>query len=304
MRVKFEYKTDTPSFEIQTTQRDENDKSFKFPAVALRVEGKTGRSRKEAMIDYMVSMEHELRELVNTHDTDIKKVTFSDEKVYGYLNELDLDKSSVNDNTEKSGLFNNQMEVTYYNFSSDYFIEKCLFTNPDIDVEKIKNDTSKKVLTVQGKAINGNALQGTEPAIKDKNTFIATLSCILKMYLPDYKLRFEDGELVYYYKNAKLKNIDDIRDDSVFLFFKFVEFMLMKRNHFSVISIDASVISMPALNALFNLIVVVVKGGGVIFIYNVSENFKNKFAFNEFIDFIELPNHKLSVEVKEKLAKK
>ena len=52
MKIKFDYKNDTPSFEKEIA----NVKGWDSPIIELKVEGNNGRSRQTAINDYIITI--------------------------------------------------------------------------------------------------------------------------------------------------------------------------------------------------------------------------------------------------------
>jgi hypothetical protein len=133
--------------------------------------------------------------------------------------------------------------------------------------------------------------------------FMNTLVSITSKYFSDYAIRVVNDKskgskkIIYSYKGSTLNNIDEIKDDDVFIFFKFVEVLLHKERHVGIFLIDCSKLSANAIHAfcLFNLLYY--KMESHIFLYNIPSGAGNKFkGINR--EVVTLPNHKIPTSAK------
>ena len=130
---------------------------------------------------------------------------------------------------------------------------------------------------------------------KSKALILLILSLItaISYYFPDYTLDYNEKEkkLSYVYKGVPLESIEDIKEDDVFLFFKFVEVLLTKPEHFGLFFIDCSVFSTKVLHALVTLIDLNYMNGRLVFLYNSQNDNKLKVIGN--LQTLKFPNHKI-----------
>lgn len=296
MKMHIEYNNDNQPFEVDIP----NQNGIGTPIMELKVEGTSGQSRKRALYDYLLNIELAFRDVRNTHETSINKFEIDDAMAKTFLTTTeDMDFNVDNDCSK----FN----TVIYNIYSDIFKEKLYFTKNeakgvmrDVNLEVI--DDNNKDLKFDGNLINREMLERKSPITK---VFISSLVSITSKYFSDYAIKVVNDKtkgskkLVFSYKGSVLNNIDEIKDDDAFIFFKFVEVLLHKERHVGIFLIDCSRLSANAIHAfcLFNLLYY--KMESHIFLYNIPSGAGSKFkGINRKV--ITLPNHKIPVGAKSK----
>lgn len=296
MKMHIEYNNDNQPFEVDIP----NQNGIGTPIMELKVEGTSGQSRKRALYDYLLNIELAFRDVRNTHETSINKFEIDDAMAKTFLTTTeDMDFNVDNDCSK----FN----TVIYNIYSDIFKEKLYFTKNeakgvmrDVNLEVI--DDNNKDLEFDGNLINREMLERKSPITK---VFISSLVSIISKYFSDYAIKVVNDKtkgskkLVFSYKGSVLNNIDEIKDDDAFIFFKFVEVLLHKERHVGIFLIDCSRLSANAIHAfcLFNLLYY--KMESHIFLYNIPSGAGSKFkGINRKV--ITLPNHKIPVGAKGK----
>ena len=296
MKMHIEYNNDNQPFEVDIP----NQNGIGTPIMELKVEGTSGQSRKRALYDYLLNIELAFRDVRNTHETSINKFEIDDAMAKTFLTTTeDMDFNVDNDCSK----FN----TVIYNIYSDIFKEKLYFTKNeakgvmrDVNLEVI--DDNNKDLKFDGNLINREMLERKSPITK---VFISSLVSIISKYFSDYAIKVVNDKtkgskkLVFSYKGSVLNNIDEIKDDDAFIFFKFVEVLLHKERHVGIFLIDCSRLSANAIHAfcLFNLLYY--KMESHIFLYNIPSGAGSKFkGINRKV--ITLPNHKIPVGAKSK----
>lgn len=296
MKMHIEYNNDNQPFEVDIP----NQNGIGTPIMELKVEGTSGQSRKRALYDYLLNIELAFRDVRNTHETSINKFEIDDAMAKTFLTTTeDMDFNVDNDCSK----FN----TVIYNIYSDIFKEKLYFTKNeakgvmrDVNLEVI--DDNNKDLEYDGNLINREMLERKSPITK---VFISSLVSITSKYFSDYAIKVVNDKtkgskkLVFSYKGSVLNNIDEIKDDDAFIFFKFVEVLLHKERHVGIFLIDCSRLSANAIHAfcLFNLLYY--KMESHIFLYNIPSGAGSKFkGINRKV--ITLPNHKIPVGAKSK----
>lgn len=252
MDIKLEYNNGYEPFKVSSTPVS----GWGEPIIEINVEGTSGRTRKEALTDILVNMEYLFRNLKNMHDTDIDTMEISNCVMGNYIKT----KDNVNV-TNSDKLF----DMIVYSFYSDVFAEKLLFTANSETIVRNKSN-----LTFQGNVINEKLLSSNN-RVKSRE-FLDSLLVVVKSFLPDYDIRVDEEtkKLKYFYKGSALNNIEEIKDDNVFIFFKFVEVLLTKGPHSGYFFIDASVFKSNVLTALVAFINLNFLNNRLVFIYNVS----------------------------------
>lgn len=296
MKMHIEYNNDNQPFEVDIP----NQNGIGTPIMELKVEGTSGQSRKRALYDYLLNIELAFRDVRNTHETSINKFEIDDAMAKTFLTTTeDMEFNSDNDCSK----FN----TVIYNIYSDIFKEKLYFTKNeakgvmrDVNLEVI--DDNNKDLEFDGNLINREMLERKSPITK---VFISSLISITTKYFSDYAIKVVNDKakgtkkLVFSYKGSVLNNIDEIKDDDAFIFFKFVEVLLHKEKHVGIFLIDCSRLSANAIHAfcLFNLLYY--KMESHIFLYNIPSGAGSKFkGINRKV--ITLPNHKIPAGAKSK----
>lgn len=294
MKMHIEYNNDNQPFEVDIP----NQNGIGTPIMELKVEGTSGQSRKRALYDYLLNIELAFRDVRNTHETSINKFEIDDAMAKTFLTTTeDMDFNVDNDCSK----FN----TVIYNIYSDIFKEKLYFTKNeakgvmrDVNLEVIDDNN----LEFEGNLINREMLERKSPITK---VFISSLVSITSKYFSDYAIKVVNDKtkgskkLVFSYKGSVLNNIDEIKDDDAFIFFKFVEVLLHKERHVGIFLIDCSRLSANAIHAfcLFNLLYY--KMESHIFLYNIPSGAGSKFkGINRKV--ITLPNHKIPVGAKSK----
>ena len=294
MKMHIEYNNDNQPFEVDIP----NQNGIGTPIMELKVEGTSGQSRKRALYDYLLNIELAFRDVRNTHETSINKFEIDDAMAKTFLTTTeDMDFNVDNDCSK----FN----TVIYNIYSDIFKEKLYFTKNeskgvmrDVNLEVI--DDNDKDLEFDGNLINRAMLERKSPITK---VFISSLVSITSKYFSDYAIKVVNDKtkgskkLVFSYKGSVLNNIDEIKDDDAFIFFKFVEVLLHKEKHVGIFLIDCSKLSANAIHAfcLFNLLYY--KMESHIFLYNIPSGAGSKFkGINRKV--ITLPNHKIPANAK------
>ena len=294
MKMHIEYNNDNQPFEVDIP----NQNGIGTPIMELKVEGTSGQSRKRALYDYLLNIELAFRDVRNTHETSINKFEIDDAMAKTFLTTTeDMDFNVDNDCSK----FN----TVIYNIYSDIFKEKLYFTKNeakgvmrDVNLEVIDDNN----LEFEGNLINREMLERKSPITK---VFISSLVSITSKYFSDYAIKVVNDKtkgskkLVFSYKGSVLNNIDEIKDDDAFIFFKFVEVLLHKERHVGIFLIDCSRLSADAIHAfcLFNLLYY--KMESHIFLYNIPSGAGSKFkGINRKV--ITLPNHKIPVGAKGK----
>ena len=294
MKMHIEYNNDNQPFDVDVP----NQNGIGTPIMELKVEGTSGQSRKRALYDYLLNIELAFRDVRNTHETSIGKFEIDDAMAKTFLTTTeDMDFNIDNDCSK----FN----TVIYNIYSDIFKEKLYFTKNeskgvmrDVNLEVI--DDNDKDLEFDGNLINRAMLERKSPITK---VFISSLVSITSKYFSDYAIKVVNDKtkgskkLVFSYKGSVLNNIDEIKDDDAFIFFKFVEVLLHKEKHVGIFLIDCSKLSANAIHAfcLFNLLYY--KMESHIFLYNIPSGAGSKFkGINRKV--ITLPNHKIPANAK------
>ena len=294
MKMHIEYNNDNQPFEVDIP----NQNGIGTPIMELKVEGTSGQSRKRALYDYLLNIELAFRDVRNTHETSINKFEIDDAMAKTFLTTTeDMDFNVDNDCSK----FN----TVIYNIYSDIFKEKLYFTKNeakgvmrDVNLEVIDDNN----LEFEGNLINREMLERKSPITK---VFVSSLVSITSKYFSDYAIKVVNDKtkgskkLVFSYKGSVLNNIDEIKDDDAFIFFKFVEVLLHKERHVGIFLIDCSRLSANAIHAfcLFNLLYY--KMESHIFLYNIPSGAGSKFkGINRKV--ITLPNHKIPVGAKGK----
>lgn len=312
MKMHIEYNNDNQPFEVDIP----NQNGIGTPIMELKVEGTSGQSRKRALYDYLLNIELAFRDVRNTHETSINKFEIDDAMAKTFLTTTeDMDFNVDNDCSK----FN----TVIYNIYSDIFKEKLYFTKNeakgvmrDVNLEVIDDNNLEfegnlinreitgvnrgNELEFDGNLINREMLERKSPITK---VFISSLVSITSKYFSDYAIKVVNDKtkgskkLVFSYKGSVLNNIDEIKDDDAFIFFKFVEVLLHKERHVGIFLIDCSRLSANAIHAfcLFNLLYY--KSESHIFLYNIPSGAGSKFkGINRKV--ITLPNHKIPVGAK------
>ena len=249
MKMHIEYNNDNQPFEVDIP----NQNGIGTPIMELKVEGTSGQSRKRALYDYLLNIELAFRDVRNTHETSINKFEIDDAMAKTFLTTTeDMDFNVDNDCSK----FN----TVIYNIYSDIFKEKLYFTKNeakgvmrDVNLEVIDDNN----LEFEGNLINREMLERKSPITK---VFVSSLVSITSKYFSDYAIKVVNDKtkgskkLVFSYKGSVLNNIDEIKDDDAFIFFKFVEVLLHKERHVGIFLIDCSRLSANAIHAfsLFN----------------------------------------------------
>lgn len=282
MKIELEYKDGRPNFEVSTKRVSGWDE----PIIEVAVAGNSGRARKEALADIMVNLEYLLRDLKNMHDTDIKTMRISNSVLGTYKkSETDVDYYP-----ESMGIpAISKYDRIIYSFYSDVFAEKLLFTRNDNSVSRNGSN-----LSFGGVPINEDLFGLGRP--RDKK-FIDSLIISVKTFLPDYDIRVDKKtkKLTYAYKGSVLNDIEDIVDDDVFLYFKFVEVLLTKNTHYGLFFIDGSLFRPNVLSALVAFINLNFLNQRLVFLYNIPSGAKGKLDKLP-RDIIKFPNHKVPYE--------
>ncbi len=283
MKIELEYKDGRPNFEVSTKRVTGWDE----PIIEVKVEGNSGRARKEALADVMVNLEYLLRDLKNMHDSDIKSMRISNSVLGTYKKS----ETNVDYYAESMGVpAISKYDRIIYSFYSDVFAEKLLFTRGDNAVSRNGGN-----LSFGGTPINESLLSLNTRS--QKKEFIDSLIISVRTFLPDYEIRVnpKTRKLTYAYKGVIINDIEDIVDDDVFLYFKFVEVLLTKGAHYGLFFIDASLFSANVLSALIAFINLNFMNQRLVFIYNVPSAMRSK--LNRIPrDTIVFPNHKIKYE--------
>ena len=286
MKFELKYKNDNPDFSISTTRIPAFDEG---PIYVKIDESKkyrndralTVRKQQEALADVMVNIEYLLRDLKVMYNTDIESIKISETVLGDYI-------KTSNDVQKLTKGEVNVYDMIVYSFFSDVFAEKLLFTrNNDALVSRDSVN-----LEFDGNLIHESIIGKGESTEKDV-TFIALISTTIRRFLPQYNLKYDADkkEFIYTYKGARLQDIEDIKEDDVFLFFKFVEVLLTKPEHFGLFFIDCSVFSTKVLHALVTLIDLNYMNGRLVFLYNSQNESKLKVIGN--LQTLKFPNHKI-----------
>lgn len=280
MDIKLEYSNGHEPFSVSTKPAQ----GWGEPIIEINIEGTSGRTRKEALADILVNMEYLFRDLKNMHNTDISTMEITNSVIGEYLKTND--KVAQNSNTI------NIFDMIVYSFYSDVFAEKLLFTRNNDSVSRNKSN-----LSFQGNAINENLLSSNSRV--QKREFLDSLLVVVKTFLPDYDIRVDENtkKLKYFYKGSVLNDIEEIKDDNVFLFFKFVEVLLTKDHHFGIFFIDASLFRSNTLSALVAFINLNFLNNRLVFIYNVPTAMRANLSKVP-RDVLTFKNHKIAYKKK------
>jgi hypothetical protein len=286
MNITFKYKDGRPDYVIQT----ERIPLFEEGTVLIDVARPSGRKRAEALTDIFFNLEYLFRDLKNMYNTDIEEMTISD--------------CILGDFVKKGNdVFCEPGEVSIYdsiifNFCSDTFLEKLLFTRNNAP-EKKRGVT----LEFEGNTINESMIGMGSGIVKDA-TFLKVVLSTIKSCLPQYNMKFDAAskKFIYTYKGSVLRDIEDIKEDDVFLFFKFIEVMITKPDHYGIFFIDMSLFRTHVLRALLALIDLNYMSSRLIFLYNCDSEQK-KLVVKNLTSFV-LPNHKIPLEDGKKAKKK
>lgn len=281
MKFKLEYKNDNPPFVGEVPEA----LGWGEPIVHLSVEGSTkGRTRRESLTDILVNTECLFRDLKNMHDTDIKKMELTVKNRGTFLKE----DNEVNPTLQAQF---NKYDMIVYSFYSDVFSEKLLLTrNNANENEKVTRNGSG--LTFEGNVIN-EEMFSIGNRVKSR-AFMDSLLVSVHKFLPDYEIRLDPKSKTvnYAYKGSILNSIEDIADDDVFIFFKFVEVLLTKGTHFGIFFIDCTLFRPNVLAALVSLINLNYLNNRLIFLYNLTKEMEHKMGKIQ-IETVTFPNHKI-----------
>lgn len=281
MEIKLTYKNDKPPFEKSIA----SIKGFETPIINLTVMGENNRSRKTALLDYLMNIQSLFRDLKNMHESDIETLELLN------LPFGDIKKIGTEVEFKSIGSVDEKYNIIMYSFLKDsikediYFTKNGLSTLPSIDS-----------LTFEGNVINSEVierLRNNDNAVKDK-AFLVALNLIFSKNLPEYGMirNQKTGKIEYTYKNTSLKSIESIRRNDVYLFFKLVEILLQRGNHFGVYFVDCSYYSSEVLNAIINLVNLFYKKNRIVFLYNLSDEKLKEINHNKNVTTVKLPNHK------------
>lgn len=273
MKIKFDYKNDTPSFEKEIA----NVKGWDSPIIELKVEGNNGRSRQTAINDYIITMIYAFRDLINKHETDIEDFDFSGTMVGQVHNIKGFDEYS------KTSAY----DYVVFTLYKDFFNEQLYFTrNADI--------LEEGGIMFDGNKLNTKVIDSAEIDSKKTRRFILSLITAISYYFPDYTLDYNEKEkkLSYVYKGVPLESIEDIKEDDIFLFFKLVEVLLARGPHTGIYFLDCEFLSAPVIQAVAAFVNLYYLQHRAIFLYNVP-NYKKKELRDLSREVITLPNHKI-----------
>lgn len=287
MKFELEYKNGHPKYEINIPHVPGWDE----PIMEIKVEGNSSRARKEALADIMVNLEYLLRDLKNMHDTDIRTLKISN-TVLGTYKKYDNDVSYMD---KALGIPTISIyDRIIYSFYSDVFAEKLLFTRKDTSVNRNGGN-----LCFGGTPINESLLSLNSRT--QSREFIDSLIISVRTFLPDYEIRVDKKtkKLTYAYKGVVINDIEDIVDDDVFLYFKFVEVLLTKNAHYGLFFIDASLFRPNVLSALIAFINLNFMNQRLVFLYNISSGMSRKLTKLPRA-VVKFPNHKLPIKDGEK----
>lgn len=284
MYIKIEYNNGKPDFELNI--ETDTDGGLRNPVFNLEVEGKSGRSRKVAIIDYVMNLEMAYRELINMHETSIKSLII-DDGVFGKIKKEDKDIEII----DRYGKLDveTKFDTILYNVYSSNFYEKAYFTRNGSSVRKTD-------VTFEGNNINTVSINNVKHLltnVNDMQRFVMSLKIVFKTYLKDYTVKLDkaSNSLQYYYKGSKLMDINDITRDDIFIFFKLLEVISHREPHMGVFFIDCSNLTANVINAMTSFILMFFNSRKYIYLYNVSNSVKAKLQNKVFT--IELPNQKL-----------
>lgn len=285
MNITFKYKDGRPDYIIHT----ERIALFEEGPVLIDVARPKGRKRSEALTDIFFNLEYLFRDLKNMYETDIEGMTISDCILGDFIK-------------KGNDVFCEPGEISIYdsiifNFCSDTFLEKLLFTRNNAI------DGSRGVtLDFEGHTINESMI-GMGSGIAKDATFLKVVLSTIKSCLPQYNMKFDAAskKFIYTYKGSVLRDIEDIKEDDVFLFFKFIEVMVTKPKHFGIFFIDMSLFRPHVLRSLLALIDLNYMSNRFIFLYNCDSEQK-KLVVKNLTSFV-LPNHKIPLEESNKIKK-
>lgn len=287
MYIKMTYNNDNEPFVIDIPETRNS------AVLNLEVEGTSGRSRKTALMDYVINLEMAFRELINQHETNISEIEIQDIE-FGNIKKTSND---INFLTESGKLaVDSKYNMILFHIYNTNICEKSYFTRND------GTDRATDMYFMENK-INPISVDSNLGINKNK---LRTLILIAQQNLKGYKVKIdaETNAVKYYYHGVEIKDLNDIKQNDVFVFFKLFEVLLYRLDHKGVYIIDASVFSKEVLSAIIQLINIIYKFQCRVFLYNVPNSFK-PFLENELkVKTVVLPNQKLSKEVKEKLKLK
>lgn len=287
MKFKLEYKNDNPTFKGEVPEA----MGWGEPIVHLTVEGTSqGRTRRESLADILMNTECLFRDLKNMHDTDIKTMELTVKNRGRFI------KTDGDVNPDLQSQFD-KYNMIVYSFYSDVFSEKLLLTRNNSGTNRNGSN-----LSFDGHAINEDMFSiGSRTKSK---AFMDSLLITVRTFLPDYEIRLDEEtkHIRYAYKGSVINNIEDIPEDDIFIFFKFIEVLLTKGTHFGVFFIDATLFRPNVLSALVSLINLNYLNNRLIFLYNINKNLESKLDKIPYETLV-FPNHKIPYTDKQKNKK-
>lgn len=281
------YNNDNDPFVIDIPEARSNT------SLNLEVEGTSGRSRKTALMDYVINLEMAFRELINQHETSLDDIEIHDIE-FGNIKKTNQD---VNFLTESGKIaYDSKYNMILFHIYNTNICEKSYFTRNEgkgreTDIYFMENKLNP-IAVDTNKGINKNKLR--------------TLILIVQQNLKGYSVKIdtETGAVKYYYHGVEITDLNDIKQNDVFVFFKLFEVLLYRTDHKGVYIIDCSSFSKEVLSAILQLINIVYKFQCRVFLYNVPSTYKSYLESDLNVKTVVLPNQKLSKEVKERLKQK
>lgn len=281
MDIKIKYNNDTPPFEVSLPVI----KGWNTPVVELKVEGTSGRSRKVALYDYIINLQNAFRELINKHETSIEDMEITN----CFFGNVQKNKDTISF-TSADGQIDtiSKYNLVLFTIYNDSFNEALYFTRNE--------DTYRKNgLQFEGNIVNVPVLEKSkeEQVNKDK-LFINSLITAVTCGLPNYDIRINKGtkKIEYAYKGTVLKNIDEIKEDDVFVFFKLVEVLLHRGKHAGIFFFDCESLSANVIKTLVAFINLYYLSERMIFLYNIS-SVKAESLKDLSREVVVLPNQKI-----------
>lgn len=301
MKFNIKYSNDTPPFEQDLGKT----KGWGVPIMEIKIAGNDNRTKKAALNDYLINFVYAFRYLINKHETDISELKISDWEqnfmnltIHKIENDITIEDENGFEITEQSFFPYNCIVFTFY---SDFFNEQLYFTrNGDV--------LSEASTDYHGNNLNSIILDKSNTKSEEESRkFLLSLLTAITEYLPDYTVDFneEEGKLEYSYKGELIEDLDEIKEDDVFVFFKLIEVILCRSYNTGVFFLDCSLISPPVVNALVLFINLYYLKARTIFLYNVPSDRRNALK-NITRETLILPNHKSNnnKDVKSKGKKK
>ena len=334
MDIKVKYRNGTAPFEVSTVEKGVVNTGE--PIIAIDVEGTSGKSRSRSLFEFIRNIEFSLRDILYLGENEIESMEISGNFMGNYLKMKSATLLDAYQSDKSSQSLEHQLidkyPVVFYEFFSDSFSDKRVLDGVDkLGDEKYKSndknlvidnrinktpskrkniantssDTPNKDRIVHSYDIDSNSDIVTCHELLSNSEYIkkiiSYLSVALKQYIPYYDigLRSVDGgekKLSYSYNHSPLNSIEDVRDDDVFIFFKFVEYIVHEEKHLGVFFIDTSMFRLPVLTILIGLIRLVYRNNALIFLHTLTPSIKNHKDMRFSYETITIPNHKLNTK--------